>query len=65
MQLAGYLRSRALQEWNLLNKENRSTYEEDVKVLRTWLHPGNQILEALDFCHAQDLTQNINLVGAE
>ena len=53
MQLAGHLRNRALQEWNLLNKENRSTYEEVVKALRAWLDPGNQILVALDFFHAE------------
>ena len=34
MQLAGYLRNRALQEWNLLNREDRGTYEEAVKTLR-------------------------------
>ena len=33
MQLAGYLRNRALQEWNLLNREDRGTCEEAVKPL--------------------------------
>jgi len=52
MQLAVHLRNRALQEWNLLNKENHSTYEEAVKALRAWLDPGNQTLVALDSRHA-------------
>ena len=52
MQLAGYLRNRALQEWNLLNREDHGTYEEAVKALRTRLDPGNQTLVALDFRHA-------------
>ena len=52
MQLAGYLRNRALQEWNLLSGEVRSTYQSAVKALRARLDPGNQTLAALDFRHA-------------
>ena len=33
MQLAGYLRNRALQEWNLLSGEDRSTYQSAVEAL--------------------------------
>ena len=52
MQLAGYLRNRALQEWNLFSQENRSTFKVAVKALRARLDPGNQTLAALDFYHA-------------
>ena len=47
MQLAGYLRNKALQEWNLLNQEHRNTFEAAVKALRARLDPGNQTLAAL------------------
>ena len=40
MQLPGYLRNRALQEWNLLSGEDRSTYQSAVKALRAHLNPG-------------------------
>ena len=33
MQLPGYLRNRALQEWNLLSGEDRSTYQSAVEAL--------------------------------
>jgi len=52
LQLAGYLRNRALQEWNLLSGEDRGTYESAVKALQACLDPGNQTLAALDFRHA-------------
>ena len=34
MQLAGYLRNKALQEWNLLSQEYRNTFKGAVKALR-------------------------------
>ena len=52
MQLAGYLRNKALQEWNLLSQEHRNTFEGAVKALRVGLDPGNQTLATLDFRHA-------------
>lgn len=52
MQLAGYLRQRALQEWNLLAVEDKATYEAATRVLRTRLDPGNRVLAAQDFRHA-------------
>ena len=45
VQLAGYLRNKALQEWNLLSGEDRSTDQSAVKALQT-------TLATLDFCHA-------------
>lgn len=51
MQLAGHLRGKALQEWNLLLEAERSTYKEAVKSLTEVLGPGSQILAAQDFRH--------------
>ena len=52
MQLTGYLRGRALQEWKLLDSKDKTTYHSTVKTLRERLDPGNQSLAALDFRHA-------------
>ena len=52
MQLAGYLRNRALQEWNLLSQGDCNTLKVAVKTLRAKLDAGNQTLSALDFHHA-------------
>ena len=51
IQLAGYLRGRALQEWNLITTIDYTTYQSAVVALRTWLDPGNKTLAALDFRH--------------
>ena len=51
IQLAGHLRGRALQEWNLLSTADRTTYQSAVVALRTCLDPGNKTLAALDFRH--------------
>ena len=52
MQLTGYLRGRALQEWKLLESKDKTAYHSTVKALRERLDPGNQSLAALDFRHA-------------
>jgi len=52
MQLAGHLRGRALQEWNLLTKEDRASYGLAVGALRERLDPGSQALAQQDFRHA-------------
>ena len=52
MQLAGYLRGQALQEWKLLGSTDKTTYHSTVRALRERLDPGNQTLAALDFRHA-------------
>ena len=52
MQMTGCLRGRVLQEWKLLDSEDKTTYLSTVKALREQLDPGNQSLAALDFCHA-------------
>ena len=51
MQMTGYLRGRALQEWKLLDFKDKTTYHSTV-ALREQLDPGNQSLAALDFRHA-------------
>ena len=47
MQLAGYLRNGALQEWNLLNQEDCNTLKAAVKTLHAKLDTGDQTLSAL------------------
>ena len=49
--IAGHLRGRALQEWNLLRDVERETYEWAVDSLRTHLDPGSRTLAAQDFRH--------------
>ena len=51
MQLAGHLRSRALQEWNLLDANDKSTLDSAVKSLQARLDPGNKLVAAQDFRH--------------
>ena len=51
IQLAGHLRVRALQEWNLLSTADCTTYQSAVVALRTHLDPENKTLAALDFRH--------------
>lgn len=50
MQLAGHLQGKALQEWNLLTEEERSTYQGAVEKLRDVLGPSH-VLAAQDFQH--------------
>ena len=42
MQLAGYLRGRALQEWKLLDPKDKASYHSTITALRERLDPGNQ-----------------------
>ena len=51
LQLAGHLRGRALQEWELLSEEDRGSYSQAVSALRTRLDPGSKTLAAQDFRH--------------
>jgi hypothetical protein len=41
LQLAGYLKGRALQEWNLLDDSDKGSYRRAVDALRARLDPGN------------------------
>jgi len=51
IQLAGHLRGKALQEWNLLLEEEKPTYRATVEKLREVLGPGSRVLAAQDFRH--------------
>ncbi len=46
LQLAGHLRSRALQEWELISNSNKTTYSLAVKTLKCRLDPGSKTLAA-------------------
>ena len=52
MQLAGHLRGRAVQEWNLISPEEKATFTAAVDALRMRLDPGNRVLATQDFRHA-------------
>ncbi len=52
IQLAGHLRGRALQEWNLLPTDQKQTYEVAVSALQERLDPGGKLLAVQDFRHA-------------
>ena len=51
MQLAGHLRGRALQEWNLLCEVDLRTFDTAVKALRDRLDPSSKVLAGQDFRH--------------
>lgn len=51
LQLAGHLRGRALQEWNILQDSERPTFDIAVDSLKTRLDPGSRALAAQDFRH--------------
>ena len=51
MQLAGYLKGRALQEWGLLRAADRETYDQVASALRSRLDPGSKTMAAQDFRH--------------
>ena len=51
IQLAGHLRGRALQEWNLLGRDSQQTFSEMVEALRGRLEPQTRALAAQDFRH--------------
>ena len=52
LQLAGHLRGKALHEWNLLSREEKVSYPEAVKSLRTRLGVGARVYAAQDFRHS-------------
>ena len=52
MQLAGHLKGRALQEYNLPRPEEKESFESAVEALRSRLEPGSKAVAAQDFRHA-------------
>ena len=53
LQLAGHLRGRAFQEWNLMEDDDCQDYQRAVKILKERLDPGLRILAAQDFRHTR------------
>ena len=51
MQLAGHLRGRALTEWNLLDPQEKETYEEAKQAMLSRLDVGGKTLAAQEFRH--------------
>ena len=51
IQLAGYLRGRALQEWSLLDQKEKDNLDTAIASLRRRLDPGSKTLAAQDFRH--------------
>jgi len=51
LQLAGHLRGRALQEWDLLLDSDKNSWDRAVAALRARLDPGNKVMAAQDFRH--------------
>ena len=51
LQLAGYLRKKVLQEWNLLSGTQRSSFTVPTEEMQNQLDPGSKALAAQDFRH--------------
>ena len=52
LQLAGHLRGRALEEWNLMDKCEKKDLNSAADALRRRLEPSSKVLAAQDFRHA-------------
>jgi beta-phosphoglucomutase-like phosphatase (HAD superfamily) len=52
LQLAGHLRGYALQEWNLLDKDEKSAYNDATSALRTRLEHGSKTQAVQDLSHS-------------
>ena len=51
MQIAGHMRGRALQEWDLLDESDKATFAVATQSLHSRLDPGSRALAAQDFRH--------------
>ena len=51
LQLAGYLRKKALQEWNLLSGTQKSSFTVGTEEMQDRLDPGSKGMAAQDFRH--------------
>ena len=61
IQLAGHLRGKALQEWNLLADKDKRTVERAVDKLTAALGPGSRVMAAQDFHHTlQEEAENVS-----
>ena len=52
LQVAGYLRRKALQEWNLLSGTQKSSFTVGTEEMQNRLDPGSKALAAQDFRHS-------------
>ena len=52
LQLAGHLRGRALEEWNLMDSSEKTEFAKAVDALKRRLDPGSKMLAIQDFRHA-------------
>ncbi len=52
IQLAGHLKGKAFQEWNLITRCNKLTTNEAVSALKERLEPKTRVLAAQDFLHS-------------
>ena len=52
IQLPGYLKDRALQEWHLLGREEQQSYSTAVSALQSRLDPRNRTMAAQEFRHS-------------
>ena len=60
LQLAGHLKGRTLQEWNLLLDSQKTSYDCAVRALQARLDPGSRVMAAQDFRHAaQDKEEKV------
>ena len=55
IQLAGHLKGRALQEWNLLGEDQTNSYDSAIQALRDKLDPGSKVLAGQDYRHTAQL----------
>ena len=51
IQLAGHLWKKALQEWNVLDQEDRSNYSRACQLMQAKMDPDNKAIAAQDFHH--------------
>ena len=51
IQLAGHLKGRALQEWDLIPAAQRATFAQATESLRLHLDPASKTMAAQDFRH--------------
>ena len=60
-QLAGHLRGRALQKWNLLDDIDKENWQCSIKVLQNRLEHGNSTTAAQEFQHLhQDKKETVS-----
>lgn len=52
LQLAGHLKDKAIQEWNLMEDSDKSSYNRATVALKGRIDQGSSKLAAQDFCHA-------------